>query len=232
MTGSDRTSGVPRRVLGIDSALAGCSAAVLVDGALVARCAVPMTRGHAERLLPMVREVMIEAGLGFEALDLIAVTVGPGHFTGLRIGLAAAQGMALAWRLPLAGVTTLEAIAAGVPGRTSPLVVTVETKRDDLYIQVFLDGQAEASAVADTPDRLADRPWPRGPISLAGDGAARLGPVLRRLGHEVRRVEVDLPDAADVARLAAARHGTSAARRAEPLYLRPPDVTVPKVTGR
>ncbi len=217
------------RVLAIDTALAACSVAVLAGGAIAAERRETMTRGHAERLLPLVRDAMDEAGLAFEALDLIAVTVGPGHFTGLRVGLAAAQGLSLASDRPLAGVTTLEAVAAAVPVLEERLVVALESKRADLYIQVFEGGRASGAPMALTPEDFARSPLlPSGPLVLAGDGAARLETVLAGSGCLVRRVGPEIPDAATVARVAASRHGTPAALAPLPLYLRPPDVTLPK----
>jgi tRNA threonylcarbamoyladenosine biosynthesis protein TsaB len=218
--------GEPRRVLAIDAALAACSVAVLAEGRIAARRFETMTRGHAERLLPMVREVVGEAGFGFEAIDLLAVTVGPGHFTGLRVGLAAAKGLALALGRPLAGVTTLEAVAASAPEEPL-LAVALESKRADLYFQVFRAGQALAPPRAAVPEALA-ADWAAGTPALAGDGATRLAAALAAAGHASRTVGSPLPDAAVVARLAAARHGTSRALQAEPVYLRPPDVTLPQ----
>lgn len=221
------------RVLAIDSALAACSVAVLGDGAIAAERREAMTRGHAERLLPMVRETMAQAGLAFNALDLIAVTVGPGHFTGLRVGLAAAQGISLAIDRPLAGVTTLEAVAASAPVSDERLVIALESKRADLYLQVFEGGRASSAAMALTPEDFAASPsLPPGPLVLAGDGAPRLETVLAASGRAFRRVGPDIPDAVTVARIAASRHGTPAALAPIPLYLRPPDVTMPKAVAR
>lgn len=219
------------RVLAIDAALAACSAAVLADGEIVAHRFEAMARGHAERLLPMVREVMAAAALGFEALDLIAVTIGPGHFTGLRVGLAAAQGLSLALGRPLAGVTTLEAVASAA-GEDGPLAVALESKRADLYLQIFSNGRAVIDPTARTAEQLVDLPWPPGVIAIAGDGAPRLASILAAAGRQTRVVGPLGPDAAAVARLAAMRHGTPAAAAAEPLYLRPPDVTPPKSVAR
>ena len=103
------------RLLALDTATAACSVALWRDGAVLARRFEAMLRGQSEALMPMVGAVLAEAGCGFKDLDAIAVTVGPGAFTGLRIGLAAARGMALAAELPLIGVTTLEAVVHGVP---------------------------------------------------------------------------------------------------------------------
>jgi tRNA threonylcarbamoyladenosine biosynthesis protein TsaB len=221
----------PRRVLAIDAALAACSVAVLAEGEIAAHRFEAMARGHAERLLPMVREVMAAAGLGFEALDLIAVTIGPGHFTGLRVGLAAAQGLSLALDRPLAGVTTLEAVAAAA-GEDGPLAVALESKRVDLYLQVFSGSRAVTEATSQTAEQLLHFPWPPGVIAVAGDGAPRLASILAAAGRRSRVIGPEGPDAAAVARLAARRHGTPAARAAEPLYLRQPDVTLAKTRAR
>ena len=128
------------KLLAIDTATRACSAAVWVDGQVVAQRFEEMARGQSEALMPMVTEVMAEAGVAFDALDLLAATVGPGAFTGLRIGLAAARGMALALSIPCVGVTTLEAVADGVPpaereGRN--VLAALDAKRADLYVQLF-----------------------------------------------------------------------------------------------
>src|SRR3569833_864960 len=101
-------------ILAIDTALDHCAAAVLDSDAAVMRAqqSLPMKRGHAEALMPLIARVMKEAGLPFAALDRIAVTTGPGSFTGLRVGLSAARGIALAAGTPVVGVTTLTAYAA------------------------------------------------------------------------------------------------------------------------
>src|ERR1700694_4222158 len=102
-------------VLALDTCLAACQAAVLEGERVLASRSEPMLRGHQERLAPMVREVMDEAGLDFTALDRIAVTVGPGSFTGLRVGRAVAKGLRLALETPVVGIGVLEALAAGAP---------------------------------------------------------------------------------------------------------------------
>ncbi|HWX83558.1 MAG TPA: tRNA (adenosine(37)-N6)-threonylcarbamoyltransferase complex dimerization subunit type 1 TsaB, partial [Xanthobacteraceae bacterium] len=103
-------------ILAIDTALGACAACVLDTGAdrLIARESLAMKRGHAEALMPMIARVMEQSGLSFSALDRIAVTTGPGSFTGLRVGLSAARGIALAAGRPAVGVTTLTAYAAPV----------------------------------------------------------------------------------------------------------------------
>src|SRR4051812_14151460 len=102
-------------ILGFDTSGAVCAAAVLRSGRVAAQREAAMERGHAQALVPMLAAAMEEAGLGFGDLDAVGVTVGPGAFTGIRIGLAAARGIGLASGLPVFGVTGFAAIAAAVP---------------------------------------------------------------------------------------------------------------------
>lgn len=224
-------------ILALDSATAACSAALWRDGRVLARRFAAMERGQAEALLPMVRDVMADAGQGYDALDHLAVTIGPGAFTGLRIGLSAARGLALAAGVPLGGVTTLEAVAEGVPaselaGRV--LVVALGTKRSGLYVQAF---DAARHAIADPavlpPEALPG--WaPDLRLLLAGDGAQAALAALADAGRNVEIADAPgLPDAALVAGLAAARISAGEDLRApEPLYLTPPMATVPRAGGR
>ncbi|MGH6702088.1 MAG: tRNA (adenosine(37)-N6)-threonylcarbamoyltransferase complex dimerization subunit type 1 TsaB [Bradyrhizobium sp.] len=128
------------RVLAIDTALEACSAAVLDTGGagIVAHESLPMLRGHAEALMPLVARVIERAGLDFAALDRIAVTTGPGSFTGLRVGLSAARGIALAAGKPAVGVTTLTAYAAPVVGQNvdQPVISAIDARHGQVYFQV------------------------------------------------------------------------------------------------
>ena len=211
-------------VLGIDTALSACSAAVIDGEAVLAHASEPMTRGHQERLAPMVAEVMAAAGVGFDRLDRVCVTVGPGAFTGLRVGLAFAKGLGLALDIPCIGVTSLEALAAtagaGMTAPGEPVAAVIDAKRDQIYLQTFRDGAAESAPAALSLDealqRLAGRLW-----TLTGSGAPLLAPSLP--GAEV--TATDTPDPVEVARLGAAVAEPAAAR---PLYLRAPDARLPK----
>ena len=216
------------KVLGLDTATSGCSAALWDDGRVTARRAEPMARGQAEALVPMVEAVLADAGLGFADLDRIAVTVGPGAFTGLRISLAAARGFALAAGLPVIGLTTFEALAHALPeaerhGRT--VLVAVDSRRAEPFLQLFdADltplGEPALLAPVDVPAWL-----PAGPLLVAGDGAVLLKPVLEERPEVTFAAGPGLPDAAVVAALGAQRvEGLPP----QPLYLRPPDVTLPK----
>lgn len=232
------------KLLAMDTACDACSAALWADGGVAAARSLPMRRGHAEALLPMVETVMSEGGLGFAALDAIAVTCGPGSFTGLRTGLAAARGLALALGLPLVAVTTLEAVAAAAARAAAKaeeaapaILAAIETRRADLYVQGFsaalqpLDepraqSPAEAAALAGTR-----------PTALAGDGAGRVLEAWQAnpAGVAPAIASAAGPDAAIVAEIAAGR-GLAPSRMGEtriaPLYLHPPEAKRPAAGGR
>jgi len=217
-------------VLAMDCATAACSAAIRRDDDLVARRFEEMARGHSESLMIMVREVMAEAGLDFPALDLIAVTVGPGAFTGVRIGLAAARALSIATGLPLVGVTTLEAVARAQGRQTEAMLVALETKRRDIYIQLFDPGRGpNGDPDSVLPEDLAGA-LPVIPPLVAGDAAARAAAALVDAGVRTRALDGSPhPDAAIVAEVAADCYSeTATLPPPEPLYLRPPDVGPPK----
>lgn len=205
------------KVLSIDTCLGACSVAVLADGVELAILSEPMTRGHQERLAPMAGEAMRAAGLPFSALDRIAVTVGPGSFTGLRVGLAFAKGLALALDRPCVGVGCLEALAAGVAGPGHRASV-IDAGRGRVFLQVF-DGEESISApdsleIETAAARLAELSQ-TGDLTLTGPGASLLSGVI----ESARIVEQTVPSPSIVARLAAAAVLTPP----RPLYLRAPD---------
>jgi tRNA threonylcarbamoyladenosine biosynthesis protein TsaB len=217
-------------VLGFDTSGASCSAAVLRDGAAAASRAVAMERGHAQALAPMLRDVMAEAGLGFDRLDAVGVTIGPGAFTGIRIGLAAARGFGLALGIPVYGVTGFAAIAAAAEAELRAgevLLVAIESRRAELFAQTFADGRiASSGPVSIAPAVLADF-VPPGAVAIAGDAAARAAAALEAAGRAVRLLAARIPDPEVIARLAAERW--QAGERPpppSPFYLRAPDVTV------
>lgn len=209
-------------VLALETAGSACSVAVLASGRIAAHRRRELARGHAEILLPMVEEAMAAAGLSFAGLDLVAVTVGPGAFTGIRIGLAAARGLALAAGKPSLGVTTFEAIeeAAG-PAGDRRLVLAVESRREDV---LFLQASPNAPACV-APAAVAA--WvPPGRLTVAGDAAERTAALLTGRDVEIR---IAPPDAAAVARLAARRwRAGEKVAPPRPLYLRAADTTLPR----
>lgn len=229
------------RILGFDTATSACSAAVWEDGRIVARRFEPMSRGQSERLIPMVREVLSEAGADFPDLDLLAVTTGPGAFTGLRIGLAAARGMALAGDLACFGVTTLYAVAAGVSEterQKANMLVVLDSKRAEVYAQAFRSdlrplSKAQALMPADLAALTANGEGDADRVLVAGDGAGQVIQALKDKGIEaVLSTAPGVPDAATVAAIAAERWSPDQpAEPLQPLYLRPPDAKAPKNGG-
>jgi tRNA threonylcarbamoyladenosine biosynthesis protein TsaB len=229
-----------RCLLALDAAGTACSAAVWRDGQVIAHRFTAMRRGQSEHLVPMIEAVMASAAVAYEALDAVAVTVGPGGFTGVRIGLAAARGLALAWHTPLIGISNFAAVAAAVlvaegTGRT--LAVVLDSKRHELYAQAFApigDGPATplGPGAAVAPEDF-DAWLPAGAVLLAGDAVTPALVALRAAGRDVEAAtSPGWTDAAQVARLAAAQPlpGPQAAPP-RPLYLRAPDVTLPDVTS-
>jgi len=211
-------------VLGLDTCLSSCSVAVLDGGRLVASAREVMARGHQERLAPMAQSVMAEAGLAFDRLERIAVTVGPGSFTGLRVGIAFAKGLALALDLPAVGIGTLEALAAEAPLENERGLVfpAIDARRGQLYLQAFEDGRAlmapDALSAEIAAARVAELSQGR-PFTLVGSGAA----LLADLARGARVIPAEGADARHVARLAAGR----APAPLKPLYLRAPDAKLP-----
>lgn len=217
-------------VLAFDCAGNSCSAAVLSQGLLRAHRFAAMERGQAEALVPMIAAALEEAEIPIDQLDLIAVTVGPGAFTGLRIGLAAAHGLALASGVPALGITSFAAVAAQVPvalraGR--PLAVALDSKRAELYLQLFGPDGPEGEPALVAPADLAAF-LPEGELMLAGDAAARAAAALP--GRELTLAPGrGVADAADLAGLAAAAwHPGFRPPPPQPLYLRAPDTTAPR----
>ncbi|HVY19202.1 MAG TPA: tRNA (adenosine(37)-N6)-threonylcarbamoyltransferase complex dimerization subunit type 1 TsaB [Bauldia sp.] len=205
------------RLLAIDTALEACSVGVIDGERIVVRSA-NVGRGHAEILMGQVDEAMREAGLAFADLDRIAVTVGPGSFTGLRVGIAAARGFALAAGKPAVGIGTLAIHAAAVAGK--PVLATLTAGRGEIYGQFFAaDGSEAAPARAASPEVFAAEMGPD--TLLAGSGADL---VIAALPMDVRHAVIHRhasPDIATLCRLALAASETSTPPK--PLYLRLPD---------
>ncbi|KRP95231.1 tRNA threonylcarbamoyladenosine biosynthesis protein TsaB [Bradyrhizobium yuanmingense] len=213
-------------ILAIDTALEACAAAVLDTdaGELLARESQLMKRGHAEALMPMIARVMQSAGLSFTSLDRIAVTVGPGSFTGLRVGISATRGLALAAKRPAVGLTTLSAYAAGVVAKsgTVPVISAIDARHDHVYFQIVAgDGsQLVRPAVASIDAAIAASQF--GAPHLIGNAAGILAGRWPKDGPQPVAVDAQpAPDISWVAWLgAAANPDTNPAR---PFYLKAPD---------
>ena len=213
------------RVLAIDTALEACSAAVLdTETGVLASEMRPMVRGHAEALIPLLSKVMAEAHTAFDGLDRIAVTTGPGSFTGLRVGIAAARGIALSAEKSAVGLTTLAAFAAPhIAGDDSiGVAVAIDARHGHVYLQVFGPGGRTLVAPRIAAIRDAARIAATGRTRIAGNAAEALAAAWP--ANEVPPVQVDqqkVPDIACVARLGAVANGGPATLK--PVYLRAPD---------
>ncbi|HEX5211944.1 MAG TPA: tRNA (adenosine(37)-N6)-threonylcarbamoyltransferase complex dimerization subunit type 1 TsaB [Pseudolabrys sp.] len=214
------------RVLAIDTALEACSAAVLdtEQPAAAVHESLPMLRGHAEALMPLIARVMERSGLEFAALDRIAVTTGPGSFTGLRVGLAAARGIALSAGKPAIGLTTLAAYATPLVAADArrSVVAAIDARHDQVYIQVFGPGGRTIVPARIAPLREALRVSTTGAPAVIGTGARLLADAWPAGEQPPSLVDARrAPDIEWVARLGAAADDTGAPPK--PLYLRPPD---------
>ncbi len=216
-------------VLALDTSLGQCSAAVARAGhepELLAEAAQAMARGHAEALMPMVEQVMREAGIAFADLNRIAATTGPGTFTGVRIAIAAARGLALATHADLWGTDSLTVMAARAArdglAAAKPFAIAVDAKRGKVYFGHYAaDGRCLAGPLLLAPDE-AVASLPENVDTVLGSGAALLTEAGAQSGSTLHAAEPDLqPDAAALARLAL--NAESALSNLKPLYLRPPD---------
>jgi tRNA threonylcarbamoyladenosine biosynthesis protein TsaB len=213
-------------VLAIDTALGACSAAVLdtVAGKIIASETLVMARGHAEAVMPLVARVMDDAAMEFAALDRVAVTTGPGSFTGLRVGIAAARGIALAAAKPAIGLTTFAGFAAPhiAADDSTALVTAIDARHEHVYLQVFGAGGRTIIPPRVAPVREAVRAAMAGPARIVGSGAGLIAAAWPRL--EPPPVMVDQREACDIGWIA--RLGAAASVSDEPptpLYLRAPD---------
>ncbi|WP_135449597.1 MULTISPECIES: tRNA (adenosine(37)-N6)-threonylcarbamoyltransferase complex dimerization subunit type 1 TsaB [Tabrizicola] len=188
-------------LLAFDTSAAHCAAALLLPGRLVLRDE-PMEKGQAERLIPMLEEVLAEGGIGWGDLKALAVGTGPGNFTGVRIAVAAARGLALGLGIPAVGVTRLEALAHGLP---RPVIVIEDARRGQVYVQLFVPGGCG-------PAHLADRVVPVCPATGSAAGPDALPPAM--------------PLVEAIARIAVERARTPQPRPA-PFYLRGADAAPP-----
>jgi tRNA threonylcarbamoyladenosine biosynthesis protein TsaB len=214
------------RVLAIDTALAACSAAVLdtAYGGIVASESVPMVRGHAEALMPLLARVMKESGMAFRDIDRVVVTTGPGSFTGLRVGISAARGIGLASEMPVVGVSTLSAYAAPYLGvdDTSPVIAAIDARHEHVYLQVFAPGGRTLIAPRLAPLSEAVRTASESPACIVGSAARAVAGGLDQASPAP--VTIDARAAPDIAWVA--QIGTvvpEASSPPIPQYLRAPD---------
>jgi tRNA threonylcarbamoyladenosine biosynthesis protein TsaB len=212
------------RVLAIDTALGACAAAVLDAGEdkILAGETLAMLRGHAEALVPLIARVMEHAQIGFRQLDRIAVTTGPGSFTGLRVGISAARGISLASGTPAAGVSTLAAYAAPhiADNDDEPVMTAIDARHGHVYLQVFGGGGRTLVGPQIVSLRDAARTVSRRP-RLVGSAAALVAAAWP--GGEKPPAVIDMRPAPDIAWVARLGSAADAAAPPKPLYLRAPD---------
>ena len=204
------------RILTLDAALARCSAAVVIDDSLIAARQADATRGHAALLPVMANDVLAEAAVPATQLDLVAVTVGPGSFTGIRAGLALAHGIALAAGIPVVGVTVGEALADSLPhlGHRD-LWCVIDNRRSRVFIE------RPQGIAAFSLDAL---PEPGEAVAVAGDAAIPVAARLAARDADVLLTDARLPMPRHVAVAALRRfQGTLPPLPAQPLYVDPPE---------
>jgi tRNA threonylcarbamoyladenosine biosynthesis protein TsaB len=209
------------KILAVDTALGACSVAVTDSERTLAYRHEFMDRGHAEALAPMVEDVMRDAKIEFVTLDRLAVTTGPGTFTGQRVGLAFMRALRIALHRPLIGITTLAAMAEAAEAETglARAIALHDARRDEVYVEI--DG-LPAVLSFDQAMRTLRNIANDDPIALAGTAAPR---ACEALSERFRLSAIRQPDALWVARLAAAGQERDAVPR--PLYLRAPDAKLP-----
>lgn len=216
-------------VMGLDTSLQRCSVAILRGEAVVARAVEDMARGHAERLAPMASSVLDEAGLRIADLDRIGIVVGPGGFTGVRVGLSFARGLAIGTDMPVVGVTSLAALAGNaVQGAADGLIAAViDARRGQVYAGLYDAGGAErippfVTEPESALQKLTDAAG-HAPVAVVGNGGGEFSALPD--GWSLSGAD-DQIDPAIVARLVARAPAPSGPPA--PLYLRGPDAKPPK----
>jgi tRNA threonylcarbamoyladenosine biosynthesis protein TsaB len=205
-------------ILALDAAVGGCSASVLRGMEVLALRETEGATGHAALLPQMAEEVMGQ--VGHPALAVVAVTVGPGSFTGVRAALALAHGVALAEGCPVVGVSVPEVLAEGVGECGREVWVAIDSRR----AQVFLARNGMVATCG-----LDDLPQPDGPVAVAGDAAAAVAAALEARGCDVKVSDRRVPRAADIAAVALRRLGGALPKLAAvPLYVDPPAARLPE----
>ena len=203
-------------ILAFDTSAAHCAAALLRGPQILAQRQEDMAKGQAERLIPLLEEILAEGGASFGALSALAVGIGPGNFTGIRISVSAARGLALGLEVPAIGVSSLDAQAFGTDGL---VVSSLDARREGLYVQVIGSAAPASAPCHCTLDTL--------PAGLPTTGAAprcighRADEIAARCGGTVTAARYPVAEA--IARVAASRIGRTDLPPPAPLYLRPAD---------
>ena len=205
-------------ILAFDTSAAHCAAALLLGDQILAQTQQDMAKGQAERLFPLLQDLLHQAGKDWPDLDAIGVCTGPGNFTGVRISVASARGLALSLKIPAVGISKLEAMAYGTKGTS---LSVLDARRERFYVQSFTDGIAQNTPQMIEEADLIERVQNANTIHTSGEDIAILAN--RPIDHADHIISA-------VARLTAQRFATTTDRPA-PLYLRAPDAAPAKDAG-
>ena len=223
-------------VLAFDTVTSSCAITIWQNHQILAEEQQFIDRGHAEVLVPLIESALVAAKLSYQELDLLAVTTGPGAFTGIRIGLATARSLALVCKLPLIGITNFEALVHAIPKSERvgcKVLVVLETKRSDFYICLYdenLSILVEPKTIDGAGLELLVK---KGILLLAGDAIERALPFLQRPGLQVvKSATKTYVDPASVAELAVSIMDCGGVKNKPlPFYLKPPDVNLPNTSS-
>lgn len=213
-------------ILACDTTQGACSVALYRDGVLASKL-VDMRKGHAEALIPMIEAVMVKAGFAMADIDRLAVTNGPGTFTGTRVGLSAMRALALALDTPLKAYSSLNAMALAAAS-DGPLLVAIDARREIFYVQVFDAARESLGAPQALSAEAALALMGDKAFALIGSGAQALHELATLSGLNSQVISApDWPQATHVAALAAYDKDWDAPSLPSPFYLRAPDATLP-----
>ena len=223
-------------ILAFDTVTSSCAITIWRNHQILAEEQQFIDRGHAELLVPLIELALVAAKLNYRELDLLAVTTGPGAFTGIRIGLATARSLALVCKLPLIGITNFEALVHAIPESESvgcKILVVLETKRSDFYICLYDENRSVLVYPKIIDGVGLGLLVKKGILLLAGDAIERALPFLQRPGLQVvKSATKPYVDPASVAELAAGIMVCGVVQnKVLPFYLKPPDVNVPNTLG-
>jgi tRNA threonylcarbamoyladenosine biosynthesis protein TsaB len=222
------------RILSLDTATPSASAALVDGGRILAECLLCGQKNHSERLLQIIDRLFDWTGIARESIDLIAVSVGPGSFTGLRVGISTAQGLACALDKPLAGVPTLEVVASQATGGDGLISPMIDARKQQVYASLYIRAGCDLMQVqpATVLDPLAWVERLAGPAVLIGAGATvyydRIASCAAAKGCSIAPEHLGIPRASALAILSQAKYAGSAGRPelVSALYVRPPDAFI------
>lgn len=222
-----------KTILAFDTALTGCNVALMTAGGDLQSKQVETQRDQAKLLVPMTQDILNDAGLTYQDIDIIVTTNGPGSFTGLRLGLATARALGLALNKPVIGVNSFDFVFAHYQksGLSDPLLIILETKRQDFYVQAFdAKGQAEGKPRAISAAQIAAE-CDLTRYKIGGDCLVRFAAMHKNDTLDLLQ-GVAQPDPILLCHIAAIRQLPAEGERPDPLYLRGADVSLPKILPR